>query len=100
MKLFWEQQQKNIPRSARGRRYHPTIICLCISVAAKSASAYDELRDTFKDSIVLPSRRVLRDSSNAITPKTGLIQVWLVKLRMQQKTTPVAKDMLWSFLMK
>ena len=59
MKLFWKQQQKNIPRSARGRRYHPTIIRWCISVAAKSASAYDELRDTFKDSIFLPSRRVL-----------------------------------------
>ena len=71
MKLFWEQQQKNIPRSARVRRYHPTIIRWCISVAAKSASAYDKLRDTFKDSIVLPSRRVLRDYSNAITPKTG-----------------------------
>ena len=33
-----------------------------ISMAAKSASAYDELREPFKDStIILPSRRVLRN---------------------------------------
>ncbi len=72
IKLFWEQQQKNVPRSPTGRRYHPTIIRWCLSVASKSASAYDELRDTFKDcTIVLPSRRVLRDYTNAITPRTG-----------------------------
>jgi hypothetical protein len=70
IKLFWEQQKK-VPRSAQGRRYHPTIIRWCISIAAKSASAHDELRDTFKDNIVVPSKRILRDYSNAITPKTG-----------------------------
>eukprot|EP00112_Aurelia_sp_Birch-Aquarium-sp1_P022151 Seg6146.2 transcript_id=Seg6146.2/GoldUCD/mRNA.D3Y31 product="Transposable element P transposase" protein_id=Seg6146.2/GoldUCD/D3Y31 len=70
IKLFWEQQEKNVSRSAQGRRYHPTITRWCLSL--KSASTYDELRDTFKDcTIVLPSRRFLRDYSNAITPRTG-----------------------------
>ena len=65
MKLFWQQQQKNSPRSANGRRYHPMVI--------RSSSAYDELRGTFDGSgiIELPSRRQLRNYSNAIKPKTG-----------------------------
>jgi hypothetical protein len=72
IKLFWDQQKKIASRAAQGRRYHPMIIRWCISMAAKSASAYDELRETFKDStIILPNRRVLRDYTNVIPPKTG-----------------------------
>lgn len=41
-------------------------------MAAKSASAYDELREIFKDSaLILPSRRVLRDYTNVIPPKAS-----------------------------
>eukprot|EP00794_Sanderia_malayensis_P001207 gene1207-583_t len=73
MKLFWEQQQKIASRSPTGHRYHPMIIRWCLSIASKSASAYDELIGTFKGSgvIELPSRRQLRDYTNAIRPKTG-----------------------------
>ena len=73
MKLFWEQQQQNTSRSPTGHRYHPMIIRWYLSIASKSASAYDELRGTFKGSgvIELPSRRQLRDYSNAIKPQTG-----------------------------
>ncbi|XP_065068321.1 uncharacterized protein LOC135693707 [Rhopilema esculentum] len=72
IKLFWKQQQRIMSCSAQGRRYHPTIIRWCLSIASNSASAYDELRDTFKDStIVLPSQRILRDYTNTITPQTG-----------------------------
>ena len=72
MKLFWYQQKRIASRAAQGRRYHPMVIKWCISMAAKSATAYDELREIFKDStIILPSRRVLRDYTNVIPPRTG-----------------------------
>ena len=65
MKLFWEEQQK----LATKKVYHPMIIRFCLSLAAKSASAYDELRDS--NVLTLPSRRTLRDYRNAIRPNTG-----------------------------
>ncbi len=73
MKLFWQQQQINSSRSTKGHRYHPMIIRWCLSIASKSGAAYDELRGTFKGTgtLELPSRRTLRDYSNAIKPKTG-----------------------------
>lgn len=73
MKLFWEEQKKNLNAVATGRRYHPMIIRWCMSISAKSASAYDELRKTFNNSgtITLPSRRTLRDYSNAVKPAAG-----------------------------
>ena len=73
MKLFWQQQQRDSGRKPTGRRYHPTIIRWCLSISSKSASAYGEFRDTFIGSniIELPSRRELRDYSNAVTPQTG-----------------------------
>ncbi|XP_065064989.1 uncharacterized protein LOC135691144 [Rhopilema esculentum] len=73
MKLFWQQQQKNASRMPKGQRYHPMIIRWCLSIASKSSAAYDEIRGTFKGTgtIELPSRRQLRDYSNAIKPKTG-----------------------------
>ena len=45
------------------------IIRFCISLAAKSASAYDELRNT--GILTLPSRRTLRDYTNYIKPSPG-----------------------------
>ncbi len=72
IKLFWDQQKRIASRAVQGRWYHPMTIRWCISMAAKSALAYDELRETFKYSaIILPSRRVLRDYTNVIPPKTG-----------------------------
>ena len=41
----------------------------CLSIAAKSPSAYDELRSS--NILTLPSRRTLRDYRKAIRPKVG-----------------------------
>lgn len=46
MGLFWQQQQKLLKSSATGVRYHPMIIRFCLSLAAKSPSSYEELRNT------------------------------------------------------
>ena len=40
MKFFWEEQQKYIKCSSTGIKYHPMIIRYCLSLAAKSSSAY------------------------------------------------------------
>ena len=69
MKLFWEQQQKLFPSSQKGVRYHPMIIRFCLSLAAKSPSCYEELRNS--GVLVLPSQRRLKDYRNAIKPKRG-----------------------------
>ena len=45
------------------------IVCFGISVASRSPSAYDEIRDS--NILVLPSRKTLRDYRNAIRPKVG-----------------------------
>ena len=58
MKLFCEQQKqftKN--KSATSNRYHPMIIRFCLSLASKSASAYDELRSS--NVLTLPSGKTL-----------------------------------------
>ena len=68
MKLFWEQQQKSFGKGTTVR-YHPMIIRFCLSLASKSASAYDELRSS--NVLTLPSRRTLRDYKNAIKPEAG-----------------------------
>ena len=65
MKLFWEQEKKAFTCNPK-LVYHPMIIRFCISLAPKSASTYDELRDS--NNVVLPSSRTLRDYRNAIEP--------------------------------
>ena len=65
MKLFWEQEKKAFTCNPK-LVYHPMIIRFCISLAPKSASTYDELRDS--NNVVLPSSRSLRDYRNAIEP--------------------------------
>ena len=68
MKLFWEQQREVIGKGT-GVRYHPMIIRSCLLLAAKSASAYDELRSS--KVLTLPTRRTLRDYKNAVKPGSG-----------------------------
>ena len=47
MKLFWEEQQIYLSSSSSSSiRYHPMIITYCLSLAAKSSSAYSDLRIT------------------------------------------------------
>ena len=50
-------------------RYHPMLIRYCLSLAAKSNSTYQELRNS--GILVLPSTRPLRDYRNFIKPQTG-----------------------------
>lgn len=69
MELFWQQQKKMLQTSTKGVRYHPMIIRFCLSLAAKSPSCYEELRNS--GVLVLPSQRTLKDYRNAITPKPG-----------------------------
>ena len=69
MKLFWEQQKKAFICNPKLVRYHAMIVRFCILLAAKSASTYDELRDS--NIVVLPSKRTLRDYRNAIKPNVG-----------------------------
>ena len=69
MSLFWEQQQKLFSKNSKGFRFYPMIIRFCLSLAAKSSSCYEELRDS--GILVLPSQRTLRDYRNYVKPKTG-----------------------------
>ena len=74
MKFFWEEQQKYLKSSSTGVRYHPMIIRYCLSLAAKSSAAYDEIRYDEKKGtgfLILPSRRRLRDYKNYIKPQRG-----------------------------
>ena len=54
-----------------------------MSLASKSASAYDELRET--NVLTLPSRRTLRDYRNAIKPATGFNPPIIKELMKQTK---------------
>ena len=50
-------------------RFHPMIISFYLSLAAKSASCYEELRNS--DILKLLSQRTLRDYRNFVNPKQG-----------------------------
>ena len=64
MKLFWQQQKKHFNSSSTGVRYHPMLLRFCLSIAAKSPSCYEELRQS--KVLVLPSQRRLIDYKKAI----------------------------------
>ena len=55
MRLVWKEQQRLSTVSAKGWRYHRQFIRFCLSLQAKSSSAYDELSEV----LVLPSQRCL-----------------------------------------
>ena len=55
MELFWQQQKKMLQTSSKGVRYHPMIIRFCLSLATKSPSCYEELRNS--GVLVLPSQK-------------------------------------------
>ena len=69
MSLFWQEQKKLLSSSKIGVRYHPMLIRYCLSLAAKSPSCYEELRNS--NILILPSQRTLRDYKNFIRPKMG-----------------------------
>lgn len=55
MNLFWQEQKRLFARSNTGVRYHPMIIRFCLSLASKSPSCYEELRNS--GVLILPSQR-------------------------------------------
>ena len=86
MKPFWELQ-KSSQNKGSGVRYHPMIIRFCLSLASKSASAYNKLRSS--NVLTLPRLRTLRDYKNAIRPITGFNIEVIEELR---KTTETLKS--------
>lgn len=79
MDLFWQQQKKMFSSSTTGVRYHPMIIRYCLSLAAKSPSCYEELRNS--GILMLPSQRTLRDYRNYIRPRRGFQESVLQELK-------------------
>ena len=75
MRLFWDEQQKYIQASCSSRgKYHPMVIKYYLNLAAKSSSAYSDLRYDSKTGngiLVLPSLRTLRDYKHYIHPTRG-----------------------------
>ena len=75
LKFFWEEQQKYLRTTIKSQiRYHPAIIKYCLSIAAKSSAAYEQLKLDEKDGsgiLLLPSQRTLRKYRNYITPQQG-----------------------------
>ena len=72
IKFFWEEQQKYLKSPSTGIRCHPMITRHCLSFAAKSFAACDEIRyDEEKSTgfLILPSSRRLRDYKNYMKPK-------------------------------
>ena len=74
MRLFWEEHQKYLQSSPNNVKYYPMIICYSLSLTSKSAAACDDIRynqKTGTGSMILPSRRCLRDYKNYIRPQRG-----------------------------
>lgn len=75
MRLFWSEQKRYIrTRNKKQIRYHPATIKFCLSIIAKSSSAYEQMRLDSKDGsgvLVLPSQRTLRNYRNYIKPQQG-----------------------------
>ena len=61
--------EKSVKNSATGIQYHPMIIRFSLSLAAKSPSCYEELRNS--KVLVLPSQRRPGYYRNAIWPLRG-----------------------------
>ena len=62
-RLLWEQQVKRQKvKSAKGMRWHPTLIRWCISMFAKSPAAYRQLAES--GFLHLPSRNTLKSYIN------------------------------------
>ena len=72
MKLFWEEQQKYINKSKScSIIYHPMVIKVCLSLAAKCFTYSDFCYNSKTGSgiLVLPSRRTLREYKTYIRPR-------------------------------
>ena len=86
IKFFWQQQQKLFSCSAKCVRFHPLIIRFCLSLAVKSASCYEELRNS--GILRLPNQRTLRDYRNFVKPKPGFNKLVIDELVGLMKSYP------------
>ncbi|KAK3714554.1 hypothetical protein QZH41_014216, partial [Actinostola sp. cb2023] len=81
MKMFWEAQKQVLENpDSRANRWHPKIICLCLSLWCRSPEAYEQLKDS--GMIRLPSGRLLSLYKNSVSQKAGIndeVLDWLVK---------------------
>ncbi|XP_076799962.1 uncharacterized protein LOC143445041 isoform X2 [Clavelina lepadiformis] len=68
--IFWKEQQKLNSMKRNGEGYHPELIKFCLSLAAKSKSAYEELRQS--GILRLPSSRTLNDYRNVYCTAPGI----------------------------
>ena len=82
MQLFW-QQQKTLSscKTSKGYRFHPMVIRFCLSLAIRSPSCYEELRNS--GVLILPSQRVLKDYRNYIKPQCGFNPKVIEELKQQ-----------------
>ena len=46
MRMFWKEQTKLSEANPHAKKYHPMLIRFCLSLHAKSAAAYEELRSS------------------------------------------------------
>ena len=101
MKRFWQEQQKYLSSSKTGIRYHPMIIRYALNLAAKSPSAYEEIRYDENQGtgiLILPSQRRLRDYKIYIKPERGFNKNIIAEL--QSKTQPfshIEKNVILAF---
>ena len=69
MKMFWKEQKKAFEDNKNVSKYHPMIIRFCLSLAAKSPSAYEDLRDS--KILQLPSKRTRVITEMQSSPTAG-----------------------------
>ncbi|XP_070556109.1 uncharacterized protein [Ptychodera flava] len=79
--LLWDEQRKMLQcKGPSGRRWHPKIIRMCLSVWMRSPKAYEELKSS--GMLLLPSGRLLSMYKNCVGHSPGfndtLLQ-WMVK---------------------
>lgn len=68
--LLWEEQLRRLNRNGTGMRWHPAILRLCIALHAKSAAAYNILRDS--GFLTLPHQTTLYQYTHFMDNPPGL----------------------------
>ncbi|XP_070570887.1 uncharacterized protein [Ptychodera flava] len=79
--LLWDEQKKMLQtKGATGRRWHPKIIRMCLSIWMRSPRAYEELKRS--GMLILPSGRLLSMYKNCVDQNPGLndaVLEWMVR---------------------
>ncbi|XP_078382573.1 uncharacterized protein LOC144665241 [Oculina patagonica] len=91
--LFWEEQDKALrAKGARGHRWHPKIIRLCLSIWNRSPEAYHEMATS--GMLRLPSGRLLQYYKNSVSQNSGLnedVLQWMEQEAEKLKLTEYGK---------